>query len=106
MGEGGRCIHLESLAFEMYFLLVLGSAAPKRVHPRLHSAVPVQAEGGGAAGAADAGHPRLPGAPAQLRAPQRRPGHIHHLQVLQAQHLQDCLQFLRTQMFITPYSGD
>lgn len=81
VGEGGKCIHLESLAFQIHFLLLLGSPAPQRIYPRLHSALPVQAEGSRAAGAFDAGHPRVPGAPAQLRAPQRRPGNLHHLQV-------------------------
>lgn len=29
LGEGGKCIHLESLAFQLCFMLLLGSPAPK-----------------------------------------------------------------------------
>lgn len=81
VGEGGKCIHLESLLFQTCFLLGLGSSAPKWVYPRLHSPFSLQAEGSRAAGAVDAGHPRVPGAPAQLRAQERCPGNLHHLQV-------------------------
>lgn len=67
--------------FIVLTFLISGLAASKRVHPWLHSAIPVQAEGVRVAGAAHASDPGLPGAPPQLRAPQRRPGHLHHLQV-------------------------
>lgn len=58
-----------------------GPPTPERVPARLDAALPVQAEGAGAAGAPNAGHSRLSRAQALLRPPERGAGHIHHLPV-------------------------
>ncbi len=62
-------------------LCIIGSPASQRVHPWLHPALPVQAEGIWAAGAPHASDPCLSGASSQLCTPQCSPGHLHHLQV-------------------------
>eukprot|EP00968_Pinguiococcus_pyrenoidosus_P024515 scaffold4754_cov218-Pinguiococcus_pyrenoidosus.AAC.1 len=52
--------------------------APQRVHPGLHAALPLQAEGGGDPRAARPQRQGQSGAPAQLRAQERGAGHLPH----------------------------